>query len=163
MRTSTLLATLACTLVAPCSAHAQAASDARLTAAGADAERIAVKPAAPADTRVKWLRNLMIAQERFYSTHGTYTTDLLALEMLPDPQGLARADSVSVRVLFAGGGGWSGVAQHRGQRGQSCVVFVGEPGSLPMQPVTQAERAVATEDGRILCDRVASSPDGRER
>ena len=121
------------------------------------------------DTR---LRNLLAAQERHYSDHGTYTTSMSALgkydPTLAPPRVVAsarpsaspRRDSVSVQVIFAGGRGWTGIASHWGLRGKTCVVFVGLAEELPRLPITRTDRKTPAEEGVPTCDAPPPPPGG---
>lgn len=97
------------------------------------------------------LRDLIVAQERYWVDHGTYTTDVSALGFFVKGR-RAPADSAVVQVISAGGRGWSGVATHRAVRGKSCVIFVGSTDDLPKMPVTFAERRPAESEGKVTCD-----------
>ena len=94
------------------------------------------------------LRSLVVAQERYYSQHGTYTTDARELGVLST----STTDSMRVQVIFAGGRGWTGVATHRALRGRSCVIYVGLPEELPRLPATMGSHLTAAEEGTPTCD-----------
>lgn len=100
------------------------------------------------------LRMLVAAQERYWSTHGTYTTDLAALGLYSAPaaQAAGASDSVSVQVIFAGGAGWTASGAHRAEPGRSCVMYVGVPENLPRLPVTRAAKQAAAEEAVPTCD-----------
>jgi len=97
------------------------------------------------------LRNLVIAQERFWADHGTYTTDVSQLGMF-GPK-LPPADSVWVQVLFAGGRSWSGRALYFGKLRKSCVVYVGALSDLPSPPVSEVDSVRANTEGLPACDK----------
>lgn len=101
----------------------------------------------------KWLRNLTTAQEAYYADHWTYTTDVAALGILKDLTGRFAADSVHVRIFSANGAGWTGEATHRGARGKSCVIYIGDVPMLPKVPVTRADRTAPADEGEVACDR----------
>lgn len=96
------------------------------------------------------LRNMVVAQERYWAEHGTYTTDLSALGLYPAPAG-ARPAALP-QVIFAGGRGWSGIAVHRSLN-RSCVIFVGSPDELPFIPRTTRSRVLAANQGEPACER----------
>lgn len=96
------------------------------------------------------LRNLVVAQEKYWAEHGTYTTDLSALGLYPAPAG-ARPAALP-QVIFAGGRGWSGIAVHRSLN-RSCVIFVGSPDELPFIPRTTRSRVLAANQGEPACER----------
>jgi hypothetical protein len=97
------------------------------------------------------LRNLVVAQERYFVDHGTYTTDVAALGVFRRE---APRDSIWVQVISAGGRSWSGRAIHIGARDRSCVIYVGEINDFPSQPVTEADSVRATNEGAPVCDRL---------
>jgi hypothetical protein len=158
--TLTTLATLAAVL-APTLAQAQQQQGATQPSAPA-ATTTAVAPANPAaEQAIKQmtnkLRNVLAAQEGYYSENGTYTTNMTVLGrydsgLAPAKMNTTRRDSVSVQVIFAGGRGWTGIASHWGLRGRSCVVYVGIAEELPKLPITRADRRTPTEEGVPICD-----------
>ena len=104
-------------------------------------------PAAPMQQR---MRQLMAAEEAYYSDHGTYTTDLSALGLMgkrdsKDPQ-------VWLRVFHAGGAGWIADAQGSNGMAGSCVAFVGDLSNFASVPTTQGKHLKPTEEGVITCD-----------
>lgn len=95
------------------------------------------------------MRELMMAEERYYSDHGTYTTDVSALGLMPkvgrkDPQ-------VWIRIYHAGGAGWIADAQGANGLNGSCVAFVGDLSNFASVPSTQG-KLKPTEEGHITCD-----------
>ena len=99
------------------------------------------------------LRNLVVAQERYYSEHGTYTTDAAALGFfVKRGRGQRRTDSVAVQVAFAGGRGWTGIGHHIAMRGKSCVVYVGIESEIPLLPKTANDTLAPEEEGMPTCD-----------
>src|SRR5881628_4247429 len=93
------------------------------TASAVDAQQaLAARPGAQADSLLKhWLRQLVVSQERYYSEHGTYTTDVAALGLFTRPGRaalLAKPDSIYLEVIQAGGRSWWGRARYRGHGGQ---------------------------------------------
>jgi hypothetical protein len=155
------LAALAAAALAPTLAHAQHQQGAQQPTAPA-ASTTAVAPAnAAAEQAIKQminkLRNVLAAQEGYYSENGTYTTNMTVLGrfdsgLAPAKMNSTRHDSVSVQVIFAGGRGWTGIASHWGLRGRSCVVYVGIAEELPKLPITRADRRTPTEEGVPICD-----------
>jgi len=97
------------------------------------------------------LRNLVVAQERYFVDHGSYTTDVAALGVFRRE---APRDSIWVQVINAGGRSWSGRAVHIGARDKSCVVYVGLTTDLPSPPATEADSVRATDEGAPVCDRL---------
>ena len=134
--TLVLLALLGLAIVP--AAHAQGA-------AGAAA---AVEP----DSLLKhWLRNLVVAQEKYFSEHGTYTTELSVLGMNAKPR------SVNMTVVQAGGRSWWGLAtalssgSAPGRREKSCVIWVGTSTDFTAPPAT-ARKTQARDEGAPACD-----------
>ena len=97
------------------------------------------------------LRNLVVAQEKYFASHGTYTTDVSALGLFAEGY---PHDSVWVQVVNAGGRSWNGRAVHLGARGKSCVIYVGYKTDLPSAPVTDADSIQAKNEGEPTCDRM---------
>lgn len=97
------------------------------------------------------MRQLLVEEERYYSDHGTYTTDVSALGLLPKV-GKRQDPQVWIRVYHAGGAGW--IADARGANGLtgSCVAFVGDLANFASVPATQAQHLKPTEEGVITCD-----------
>jgi hypothetical protein len=94
----------------------------------------------------------MTAQEAFYSDHGTYTTDMAALGLLPTKTTRANPNWSWIRVWHAGGAGWTADARGAGTFAGSCVVYVGRPADFPSLPTTKAKQLKPTGDGEITCD-----------
>jgi hypothetical protein len=95
-----------------------------------------------------WLRNLVTAQESYYADHGTYTTDLAALRLLP----AIRQDSVWIRVVHAGGRSWTADAGQRGVMGRSCVIYIGRLQDFPSVPQTAQQQHQPAEEAVPVCD-----------
>ena len=114
---------------------------------------VAAQAQAPArDAALKQaLRNLVIAEEKYFADHGTYTTDVAALGLFD--RGMPR-DSIWVQVVNAGGRSWNGRALHLAARDKSCVIYVGFKSDLPSQPVTEADSVQAKNEGEPACDRM---------
>ncbi|MHB0962747.1 MAG: hypothetical protein ACYC5V_06025 [Gemmatimonadaceae bacterium] len=96
------------------------------------------------------LRNLVVAEEKHWADHGTYTTDPSVLGLYPAPKGTRPA--FLAQVIFAGSHGWSGIVVHR-RMGKSCVIYVGSPDELPFIPRTERDRLVASNQGEPVCER----------
>jgi beta-lactamase regulating signal transducer with metallopeptidase domain len=96
------------------------------------------------------LKTLVAAQESYYADHGSYTTDMSALSAaIKKP---FNKDAVWVRVSFAGGVGWTGIAQSRDLKNARCVVYIGDPTDLPKLPQTFGQQTPQGE-GAITCDK----------
>ena len=80
------------------------------------------------------LRNMILAQEGYFSQHGAYATDVsqLAPSFVPSPRN-------TLTVVQTSGSGWSGTATSLNTT-STCAVFFG------VAPV-----APATVDGQIAC------------
>ena len=96
------------------------------------------------------MRQLMMAEEQYYSDHGTYTTDLSALGLMSKLD--RQSPQVWLRVFHAGGGGWIADAQGSNGMSGSCVVFVGSIGDFPSVPSTTGQHLKPSEEGVITCD-----------
>ena len=97
------------------------------------------------------LQDLVAAQEGYWLTHGSFTTDVAALGM--HVTGLARQDSAAVSVIFAGGSGWSAVATHGSLVKKNCVIYVGAAENLPRLPLTLHDKARPEQTGVPVCDK----------
>ena len=104
-------------------------------------------PASPVQQR---MRQLMAAEEQYYSDHGTYTTDLSALGLMSKLD--RKEPQVWLRVYHAGGAGWIADAQGSNGMAGSCVAFVGDLSNFASVPTTQAKRLKPMEEGVITCD-----------
>lgn len=94
------------------------------------------------------LRDLVAAEEKYFSDHGTYTTDGSALGIYP-----AKPDHATVQVIFAGSRGWTGMATDHAVKGKSCVVYVGIEKELPGGVPKTMEAGLAAQAEAIpLCD-----------
>jgi len=113
-------------------------------------------PGGQVDSTLKhWLRNLVVTQEKYYSEHGTYTTDVSALGLFTPPRQALRGgkpDSIYVEVIQAGGRSWWGRASLRGHRGKSCIIWVGTIGDFAAPPTTDADKIQARNEGEPVCD-----------
>ena len=96
------------------------------------------------------MRELMMAEEQYYSDHGTYTTDISALGLMSKLD--REAPQVWLRVYHAGGAGWIADAQGNNGITGSCVAFVGDISNFASVPTTQGQRLKPTEEGVITCD-----------
>jgi hypothetical protein len=96
------------------------------------------------------MRELMMAEEQYYSDHGTYTTDVSALGLMSK---LDRAEpQVWLRVYHAGGAGWIADAQGANGMSGSCVAYVGDLSNFASVPTTQGKHLKPTAEGVITCD-----------
>ena len=94
------------------------------------------------------LRDLIAAEEKYFSDHGTYTTDGSALGIYP-----AKPDHATVQVIFAGSRGWTGMATDHAVKGKSCVVFIGFANELPGGvPKTMEAGLAAQTEAMPVCD-----------
>ncbi len=105
-------------------------------------------PSAPSPVREAMVQ-LIMAEEGFYATHGSYTTDLAALGLWGKAE---KGPQAWRRVLHAGGGGWTGQAWGVNGMTGSCVVFIGKPDDLASLPTTERQHLRPTEEGEITCD-----------
>ena len=99
------------------------------------------------------LRNLVVAQEAYWTDHGTYTTDLTALGVFtPHRVPTTPADSVWLEVIQAGGRSWWANAVRFGHPHKSCVIYVGEMGDFAAPPTTDGGKLKASAEGQPTCD-----------
>ena len=96
------------------------------------------------------LRALVVAQEKHYADHGTYTTDPTALGLLP--RAADKKGEPLPQVIFAGGRGWSGIVVDFASR-KSYVIYVGYADELPAIPMTRVDRTAAKNEGEPICDK----------
>ena len=116
---------------------------------GALALTALISPSTP-DTAVRArLVQVMEAEEAYYAKHGTYTTEVGALNLPKQGAGAP----VTVAIIFAGGHGWTGSAQSSANLGKTCVIYVGDPKNLPKLPLTKAQSLSPTVEGEPVCDK----------
>ena len=93
-------------------------------------------------------------QEVHYAEHRTYTTHIDALRRMP---GVSIDPSVQLAIWSASSDGYAMEARHPALAGQSCVFYVGRPGSIP-EVLTQEKRLPGSARmGRVTCDFDASN------
>jgi hypothetical protein len=109
----------------------------------------ATAQAAPSPVQQR-MRELMMAEEQYYSDHGTYTTDVSALGLMSKLD--RKEPQVWLRIYHAGGAGWIADAQGSNGLAGSCVAFVGDLSNFASVPTTQAKHLKPTEEGVITCD-----------
>ena len=105
------------------------------------------------DVRVAF-KDLIQAEEKYYSDHGTYTSDMSALGM-PMPRSHAEAMSRTyyIAIVQAGGRGWWAQGDVRAEGRRGCVVYVGEMKYFGMAPATsKGTPAKAEDEGHAICD-----------
>lgn len=100
------------------------------------------------------LRDLIVMEERYYSTHGTYTTDQAALGApMPKTHAEAVSQGYSLAIVQAGGRGWWAQGQVSGGTAGGCVTYVGEMKYFGVAPTTPAGTSAAADgEGMIKCD-----------
>ena len=152
----TLLIAFAATLAFP-PAHGQAVPPNRLrigpdSAAQKTNDAMArdlgavVKKSPAIDDMMAALRDLVVAQERYFVGHDAYTTDARALDIFP------RHGQAQTKVTFAGSGAWSGFATEPSLKGKSCVIYVGSVESLAKGVPKTARGVAAKKEGVPACD-----------
>jgi hypothetical protein len=137
--------TLAVIALALISASAGAQSKVAAVASTPPAKVAAADPIAEMSLA---LRTLITLQEKYWSDHGSYTTDGVALGIYPT----AKDQPLFVQVIFAGSRGWTGMASYHGLKGKSCVVYVGVEAELPKIPMTSSDQTPAKGEGQPTCD-----------
>lgn len=95
------------------------------------------------------LRNLLVAEEKYWAEHGTYTTELAALGLYPQPK---PRPPFLAQVIAAGGRGWSGIAVNR-RLNKSCVIYVGTVDELAVIPRTVKDRILPSSEGAPACEK----------
>ena len=93
------------------------------------------------------LRDLIVAQKRYFAAHDTYAADGRALDIGPAKHGQAQ-----VHVTFAGRGGWAGTATEPSLRGKNCVIYVGSVKALPNGAPKTDGGIEAKREGVPACD-----------
>jgi hypothetical protein len=93
------------------------------------------------------LRDLIVAQETYFSTHDSYTTDGNALDIFPTKHGQAQTT-----VTFASRDGWTGTATEPSLKEKNCVIYVGLVKSLPNGAPKTMGGLVAKGEGYPTCD-----------
>lgn len=83
------------------------------------------------------LRNLSSAQETYYASNFSYTSDVTALEF-------NSSDAVEITVNESGTAGWGATATHSGLGVRQCGVYYGDADASSGSPATIA--------GSIACN-----------
>lgn len=89
------------------------------------------------------LRNVVVAEEMFYSKNTKYTNSLSDAKFTPSP-------GVYVMVFRADKRGWAGRAVHSAHPGKSCVIWVGEQDAT--NPVKTDATGASGREGEPVCD-----------
>src|SRR5262249_2697731 len=95
------------------------------------------------------LRNLIVSQENFYSTHNVYgkilsLNDTLLVQIQPRPD-------VTLTLTYVTRNAWTARATHPALPGLSCVIYVGViPPSRTLK--TRDQGSTPSEDGAVACD-----------
>jgi hypothetical protein len=93
------------------------------------------------------LRNLVVAEEVFFSDSVRYTADLSSLEILGR---LSLTSGAKIRIVWATQAGWAAVAEGGRLGSASCVIRIGAvPDSL--RPHTRVQQREG-EEGAPRCD-----------
>jgi hypothetical protein len=93
------------------------------------------------------LRDLVVAEERYFSAHGKYAADAKALDV-----SAAKYGQAATKVIFAGRTGWSARATEPSLNGRTCVIFVGPAKDLPNGAPKTALGMMAPGEGIPACD-----------
>jgi hypothetical protein len=106
-------------------------------------------PLTPVGAVTTSLRAVASAQGKYYTEHGTYTTDLGALRRYP---GCRIQPDVTITIHAANADGWAASGFHPGFANRSCVQWFSRPGAVPV-PVTALERRRGDSlPGGVVCD-----------
>lgn len=81
------------------------------------------------------LRNLATAEEAYFDSHSTYTTNVTTLD-------LNSSNGVSISITEATGAGWSASASHTAIPGVTCGLYYGTA-SAPLGVTVPGEGVVA--------------------
>ena len=95
------------------------------------------------------LRAVAAAQEKHYSDHGSYSTDLAALRRYP---GCVIQPGVTITIHEGGAWGWAASGFHPGFPDRSCVQWVSRPGGVPVPLTTFEKRRGDALPGGVVCD-----------
>jgi hypothetical protein len=106
-----------------------------------------IKKSSEIDDMMAALRDLVVAQETYFTAHDSYTTDDRALDIFPTKHG-----QVQTHVSFASRDGWTGTATEPSLKGKNCVMYVGLLKSLPHGAPKTLGGKVATGEGVPACD-----------
>ena len=96
------------------------------------------------------LRRLVLAEEKYWRDHGSYTADMAALGIFVRGRGLSR-DSAWAQVVLAGSTGWTGMARHPALPGKSCVIQINPASQLPVVRTAKQQKEPRS-DGLPICD-----------
>jgi len=101
------------------------------------------QPNGPVDLSAvrKDLRNLITAQEAYFTDHDAYAGSIGSLAFTP-------SDGVTIKLVETGQQAYSASGTLAGKSGVSCVVFVGGVVAIPKT----AQGAAAKEEGAPKCD-----------
>ena len=91
------------------------------------------------------LRNLVVAQEKFFSEHSAYADQIDALAYRPSA-------GAQVSLTATQNNAWAAVATDAGMPGKSCVIHINL--AEKYRPKTMQEKRVPTsaEEGAPICD-----------
>jgi hypothetical protein len=95
------------------------------------------------------LRMLATAQQAYYAEHRTFTVDVNALRMMP---GMALSPTVQLAIWTASPDGWAMESRHPMLPGQSCVYYMGKPGTIPEVLTLEKRLPGSARSGRVTCD-----------
>lgn len=114
-----------------------------VAAASAGAQSQAGAPASSVDlANVRTaMKNVLIAQETYFSDQGRYSPDLAPLK-------LTMSDSVAVRISEFSPNAYALTGTLKGAEGMSCVMMIGRVAKAP----TTAQGRIADKEGAIICD-----------
>jgi hypothetical protein len=95
------------------------------------------------------LHAVATAEEKYYTEHGTYTTEVGALRRYP---GCSVQPGVTITIHEANADGWAASGFHPGFASRSCVQWFSLPGAVAV-PVTALERLRGDSiPGGVVCD-----------
>jgi hypothetical protein len=106
-------------------------------------------PLTPVGAVTSSLRAVAAAQEKYYTDHGTYSTDLQALQRYP---GCVIQPRVTITFHEASTRGWAASGFHPAFPDRSCVQWVSRPDGVPVPHTLLEKRPADEKPGGVLCD-----------
>lgn len=100
-------------------------------------------PAGPVDLSAvrKDLRNLVTAQEVYFTDHNAYATGIGSLDF-------TASDGVTIKLVETGVNAYSASGTITGKSSAACVMYVGRVSAIPKT----AQGVAAKDEGAPICD-----------
>jgi hypothetical protein len=106
-------------------------------------------PLTPVGAVTSSLRAVAAAQEKHYTDHGTYSSDLQALRRYP---GCVIQPQVRITFHEASKRGWAASGFHPMFPERSCVQWVSRPDGVPVPQTLLEKRRADEKPGGVVCD-----------